>query len=94
MTKTNPARALSYLADACRASGCSVEIEVDRRVRCHKDLADYAESRGLEVQPDPDDNEVSFVAIPASEDWPNSDFAHRIIAEIRGDSQAFVISHA
>lgn len=51
----------------------------------HYDLARWVESKGFQIEADPDDNERSIVARPGVED-----FGEREIGEITGDAEAVV----
>lgn len=49
----------------------------------HYTMANKLETMGFEIVMDPDDNEISYVAIPGIED-----FSIRVIAKIVGDYEA------
>ena len=49
----------------------------------HATLAAYALNKGLDVEGDDDDNELTFVARPGAQP-----FGHRVIGEIRGRDKA------
>lgn len=58
---------------------------IDGQTGTHYDLANWVESKGFEVLPDPDDSERSLIGRPGEED-----FGDRHIGEIVGDAEAVV----
>lgn len=58
---------------------------LDGRTGPHARLVAYALNKGLEVEADDDDKDLSFIARPGAER-----FGHRVIGEIRGSDNAVV----
>jgi hypothetical protein len=70
---------------SCRQDWKTWALAANGAMGRHRDLASSASRRGLEVEPDDEDRELSFIARPGAERY-----GLRVIGEIRGGHKAVV----